>query len=73
MNIFEGVELDTMQFFWPLIILAGTMFSIGFLYSRLFKWLPKGLYNSLIGPVVLIVGGYIWIYPMNLGFYELFK
>jgi len=73
MNIFEGVEINTMQFIGPLIILTVTMFLIGFLYSRLFRWLPKRIYNTFMGPVILIVGGYIWVYSMNMGFYEFFK
>lgn len=73
MNIFDGVEFNTMRFILPLIILGITMVLIGFLYSRLFKWLPKGLYNSLMGPTILLLGGYLWIFPMNMGFYEFFK
>ena len=71
--MFDNVDLNAMQFIAPLIILAITMTIIGFLYSILLKWLPKSLYNLFLGPVVLLVGGYIWIYPMNMGFYDFFK
>lgn len=70
--MFEGVELNLMQFFWPLIILIITMVGTTFIYSLLFKWLPKAIYKYLLGPAALI-GFYIWLVPMNLGFYELFK
>ncbi len=72
MSIFEGVELNTMQFIGPLILLFICITIAGFVYSRLFRWLPKEIYNYLIGPALLI-GAYIWYEPMNLGFYELFK
>ncbi|AGK52013.1 hypothetical protein B1NLA3E_01145 [Bacillus sp. 1NLA3E] len=72
MNVFEGVEFNTMQFIGPLIVLIVTMVGISFVYRFFFKWLPKKLYNFLIGPVALI-GFYIWLIPMNLGFHELFK
>jgi uncharacterized BrkB/YihY/UPF0761 family membrane protein len=72
MNIFKGVELNSMQFIAPLIILAITMFTTVFIFRLLFRWLPKKLFNFLIGPVAL-VGAYLWAIPMNMGFYELFK
>ncbi|QCJ45396.1 hypothetical protein FAY30_25925 (plasmid) [Bacillus sp. S3] len=72
MNIFKGVELNSMQFIGPLIGLAATMFATAFLFRLLFGWLPKKLFNLLLGPAALI-GAYIWAVPMNLGFYELFK
>ncbi|WP_366160596.1 hypothetical protein ABXS71_16920 [Bacillus infantis] len=72
MNVFEGAELNTMQFFWPLLILIGTMFGTTLLYAVLFKWLPKGLFNLFVGPAALL-GAYIWAIPMNLGFYGFFK
>ncbi len=72
MNIFEGVELNTMQFIWPLIILAVTMIATVLIFKLLFSWLPKRLFNFLLGPVSLF-GFYIWLIPINLGFYDLFK
>lgn len=72
MNLFEGVEVNWTPIIAPIIILIITMFVITFLYKMLFSWLPKKLYDALIGPVML--GGiYIWAIPMNLGFHELFK
>lgn len=72
MNVFEGVAFNRMQFIGPLIILFVCMLLVGFLYARLFKWLPKEIYNYLFGPVVLL-GAYIWFGPLHMGFYELFK
>jgi hypothetical protein len=72
MNIFEGVELNTKQFIGPIIVLAVTMFLTTFIFKLSFGWLPKRLFNLLLGPVALI-GAYIWAVPMDLGFYELFK
>jgi hypothetical protein len=72
MNIFEGAELNTLQFIWPLMLLIGTMFGTTLIYVLCFKWLPKRIYNYLIGPAALL-GAYIWAVPMNLGFYEFFK
>ncbi|MEH7115563.1 hypothetical protein V7124_24855 [Neobacillus niacini] len=72
MNIFEGVEFNTMQFVGPLIVLTVTMFSTAFIFRLLFRWLPTKLLNYLMGPAAL-VGAYIWVIPMNMGFYELFK
>jgi len=72
LNPFEGVEFDWMPIIGPLIILIVTMFAIAFIYRIFFKWLPKGLYIFLIGPVYLL-GLYLWFVPMNVGFHELFK
>lgn len=72
MNLFEGVEFNSMQFVGPIIVLAITMFAVVFIYKILFSWLPTKLFNFLIGPVALF-GAYIWAIPMNLGFHELFK
>jgi hypothetical protein len=72
LNIFEGVEINAVQFVGPLIVLIVTMFAVAFVYKLLFNWLPRKLYNLLIGPVMLL-GLYIWGFPMNLGFYEFFK
>jgi hypothetical protein len=72
MNIFEGAELNTMQFIWPLVILIGTMFGTTLIYALCFKWLPKKLYNFFIGPAALL-GFYIWLVPFNLGFYIYFS
>ena len=72
MNIFEGVELNTMQFIWPLIILFVTMLATAIVYKLLFGWLPQKIFNFFIGPVCLLAA-YIWAIPMNLGFYEFFK
>ncbi|MGG3890030.1 hypothetical protein [Metabacillus fastidiosus] len=73
MNIFEGVAINATHFIWPLVFLGITMFFTGFLYSRLFKWLPKEWYDIFLGPVVLLLGGLIWFYPMHMGFYDFFK
>lgn len=70
--MFENVEFNSMQLIGPLIILLITMFSVALVYKLLFKWLPKKLFNLLIGPVMLI-SLYIWAFPMNLGFHEFFK
>ncbi|MGN7403074.1 hypothetical protein ACTHO0_24775 [Cytobacillus praedii] len=72
MNIFEGVTLNQWPFIGPLIILIMTMLGTAVIYSILFKWLPKKLYNLFLGPAAL-VGFYIWAFPMNLGFHEFFK
>lgn len=72
MNIFEGVDLNTMQFVGPLIILAITMFVTTYIFRLIFRRLPKKLLNFLLGPSALL-GAYIWAIPMNLGFYEFFK
>ena len=71
--MFEGVEVNWMPIIGPFIILFLTMLVTAFVYKLLFiKWLPKQLYNYLLGPVCLI-GLYIWLIPMNLGFHEFFK
>lgn len=70
--MFDGVEFNSMQFVGPVIVLIVTMFSIALLYKLLFNWLPKSLFNILIGPVVLL-GLYIWAIPMNLGFHTYFQ
>ncbi|MCP1161238.1 MULTISPECIES: hypothetical protein [Bacillus] len=72
MNVFEGVELNTAQFFWPIVILIAMMIGTTLLFHLLFKWLPRGVYNIFIGLAALF-GAYIWAVPLNLGFYELFK
>ncbi len=72
MNIFEGVEYNTTQFIGPLLVLAGTMIGIAIIFKLLFGWLPRKVFNFFLGPVTLI-GFYIWMVPMNLGFYEYFK
>lgn len=70
--MYEGVEFNSMQFIGPLIILIITMIAVTLVYKLLFSWLPKRLFNFLIGPVALF-GTYIWAIPMKLGFHELFK
>lgn len=72
MNIFNGIEINTIQFVGSLIVLAVTMFFTAFIFRLLFKWLPTKLLNYLTGPAAL-VGAYIWVIPMNMGFYDLFK
>lgn len=72
MNIFEGLELNTIQFIGPLLILIATMVLTALIFKLVFSWLPKQLFNFLLGPSAL-VGAYIWAVPMNLGFHELFK
>ncbi len=71
--MFEGVNFNQMQFIWPLIILFVTIMLFAFIYKLLFQWiLPRGIFNFLIGPICLF-GFYVWLIPMNLGFYEFFK
>lgn len=70
--MFEGIEFNAMQFVGPLIVLIITMISIVLIYRLLFSWLPKKIYNILIGPVALI-GAYVWAIPMNLGFHTYFS
>jgi hypothetical protein len=72
LNVFEDVELNTVQFIGPLIVLIVTIIGMAIVYRLLFNWLPKKLFNFLLGPVALI-GFYIWLIPMDLGFYEFFK
>jgi hypothetical protein len=72
LNVFEDVELNTVQFIGPLIVLIVTIIGMAIVYRLLFNWLPKKLFNFLLGPVALF-GFYIWLIPMDLGFYELFK
>lgn len=72
MNIFEDVELNTMQFIGPIIVLFITMFTTAIVTRLVFSWLPKKLVNFLLGPSAL-AGAYIWAIPMNMGFYEFFK
>ncbi|KLV27390.1 hypothetical protein ABW02_06930 [Niallia circulans] len=62
-----------MMFIGPLLILFATFLVIAILYSLLFRWLPNKIFNFFLGPIILILGGYIWIYPMQMGFHELFK
>lgn len=69
--MFGELKFNSMQFIGPLLILAVVMFIIGLIFSLLFKWLPKEIYNYLFVSV-LILGAYIWAVPMNMGFYELF-
>jgi len=72
-NMFEGVNFNQMQFIWPLIILFVTILLFAIIYKLLFqRILPRGIFNFLIGPICLF-GLYVWLIPMNLGFYELFK
>lgn len=70
--MFEGVEFNAMQFVGPLIVLILTMIGTALIYKLLFSWLPKKLYNALIGPVALF-GAYIWAIPMDLGFHTYFQ
>lgn len=72
MNIFEGVEFNSMQFAAPIIILITMLVVTAFIYKILFRPLPKGLYNLLIGPLMLFVI-YIWAIPMKLGFHTYFS
>ncbi|MBO0962510.1 hypothetical protein J1P26_22710 [Neobacillus sp. MM2021_6] len=72
MNIFEGIDFNTMQLIGPIVLLVVTMILTTFLFKLIFGWLPKSLFNFLLGPIALL-GAYIWAIPMNMGFYELFK
>lgn len=71
--MFDGIEFNSMMFIGPLIILAITMFLVALIYKLLFSWMPRSIFNFFLGPITLFVGGYLWVYPMNMGFYELFK
>lgn len=70
--MFDGVEVDWMPIIGPLLVLIATMFGVALIFKLLFSWLPKRLFNFLLGPVCL-VGLYIWAIPMNLGFHEYFQ
>ncbi|MEK5107103.1 hypothetical protein MHI57_10160 [Cytobacillus sp. FSL K6-0129] len=73
MDIFKGIEFNYMQFIGPLLILFITMFGLAFIYRfLLFKLLPVKLYNFFIGPIALL-GFFIWLIPMELGFHQFFK
>ncbi|KMY49213.1 hypothetical protein AC625_06490 [Peribacillus loiseleuriae] len=72
MNIFEGVEINTIQFIGPILVLAAILFALGFIWFFLFEKLPKFISNFLFG-CTMLSGCYIWFYPMNMGFYEFFK
>ncbi len=72
LNLFENVELNTMQIIIPLVLLILCMVSISLIYWLVFRWLPKLIFNFLLGPIALL-GAYIWAFPMNMGFYEFFK
>lgn len=69
---FEGIEFNTMQFIGPLIVLVVTMFAVALVFKLFFNWLPRKLFEFLLGPVALF-GAYLWAFPMNLGFHEFFK
>lgn len=70
--MFESVEFNWIQIIGPLIVLIVTLFALALIYKLFFNWLPRKLYNLLIGPVMLL-GVYLWAIPMNMGFHELFK
>lgn len=73
LNLFEGIEFNSMQFIGPILILFATIFGIAIIYRLLFiKLLPQQIFNFFIGPVALL-GFYIWVVPMKLGFYDFFK
>lgn len=73
MDILEGIEFNSMEFIGPLIILFITMFGVVFIYRLLlFKFLPVKLYNYFIAPIALL-GFFIWLIPMALGFHVFFK
>ncbi|OOP61754.1 hypothetical protein BWZ43_25685 [Heyndrickxia oleronia] len=61
-----------MQIIIPLVLLILCMVSISLIYWLVFRWLPKLIFNFLLGPIALL-GAYIWAFPMNMGFYEFFK
>jgi hypothetical protein len=72
MNIFEGVNFNLMMFIGPLIVLTITISGLCLIYKIVFNRVPKSIDNFLLGGVVLL-GGYIWAIPMQLGFFEYFK
>lgn len=69
--MFKGVEVDWMPIIGPLLVLIATMFGVALIFKLHFSWLPKKLFNFLLGPVCLL-GLYIWAIPMNGGFHEYF-
>ncbi|UOQ43374.1 hypothetical protein MUN89_15800 [Halobacillus salinarum] len=72
MNIFEGIDFNSMMFVGPIIVLIATMSAACLVYSIMFSWLPKQIFNFLLVGVALI-GAYIWAIPMNMGFFEYFQ
>ncbi|WP_446854126.1 hypothetical protein [Halobacillus faecis] len=72
MNIFEGVDLNTMMFIGPLIVLTITISGVCLIYFYIFNWIPKQIFNYFLVGVVLL-GAYIWAVPMNMGFFEYFQ
>jgi hypothetical protein len=70
---FENVDLNTMQFIGPIIVLFFTLFIPALIIWLFFsKVLPKVLYDLLLG-VTILFSLYLWAFPMNLGFYDFFK
>ena len=68
----DGIETNYMVIIAPIVVLFVTMFAVTLVFKIFFSWLPKRLFDFLIGPVALF-GIYIWAIPMNAGFHELFK
>lgn len=72
MDLFEGIEFNTMMFIGPIIVLFVTISGLSLLYFWLFSWLPRRVFNSLFG-LVGLAGLYIWAIPLKVGFYSYFK
>ncbi|TXC81580.1 hypothetical protein FS935_22015 [Metabacillus litoralis] len=72
MNIIEGVDFNLMMFVGPLIVLAVTISGLCLIYKLIFNRLPKSIDNYLLGGVALL-GAYLWVFPMHMGFFEYFK
>jgi len=70
-DFFTGLKLgaDLLYFIPPLILLI----VVPLIYAGIFRRiLPTKIYNFFLGPSVL-VGFYIWAFPMKIGFYEFFR
>ncbi|WP_404407694.1 hypothetical protein [Jeotgalibacillus malaysiensis] len=72
MDITEGVDFNSMQFVWPIIILFVSMFITAGIARLIFGMLPKSILNFLVTAAALL-GAYIWAIPMEMGFYEFFR
>jgi hypothetical protein len=72
MNIFEGVDFNSMMFIGPLLVLIVTISGLCLIYHFTFSWLPKRIFNYLLGAVCL-AGFYVWAVPLHMGFFKYFK
>lgn len=75
MDIFT--DISSIRSLWllipPMILLPVVMIGCAVIYKILLgNILPKKIYNFLLGPIALL-GFFIWVIPMNMGFYEFFR